>query len=78
MTSEIKAGFVSLPKGCYIQLEKIAAKYILDNIRASYEKAAGLVSRIASFKEDTGMEPTLANFLDHYHLDPRSVYKFAV
>ena len=36
VTREIKDGFVSAPKGCYIQLEKKAAKYILDNIRASY------------------------------------------
>lgn len=77
VTREIKDGFTSVPKGCYIQLEKKAAKYILDNIRASYGNSAGLVSRIASFEDDTGMEPSLSNFLDYYHLDPRSIYKFS-
>ena len=77
VTREIKDGFVSVPKGCYIQLEKKAAKYILDNIRASYGNTAGLVTRIASFREDTGMDLNLSNFLDYYHLDPRSLYKFA-
>lgn len=77
VTREIKDGFVSAPKGCYIQLEKKAAKYILDNIRASYGNTAGLVSRVASFTEDTGLELTLANFLDYYHLDPRAIYKFS-
>ncbi len=77
VTREIKDGFVSAPKGCYIQLEKKAAKYILDNIKASYDKAAGLVTRIASFEEDTGIKLNLASFLDYYHLDPRSIYKFA-
>jgi hypothetical protein len=77
VTREIKDGFVSAPKGCYIQLEKKAAKYILDNIRASYGNTAGLVTRVASFEEDTGMKLSLANFLDYYHLDPRSLYKFA-
>ena len=77
VTREIKDGFVSVPKGCYIQLEKKAARYILDNIRASYGNTAGLVSRVASFADDTGLELTLANFLDYYHLDPRAVYKFA-
>ena len=77
VTREIKDGFVSAPKGCYIQLEKKAAKYILDNIRASYGNTAGLVTRVASFEEDTGMKLSLGNFLDYYHLDPRSVYKFA-
>ena len=74
---EIRDGFVSVPRGCYIQLEKKASKYILDNIRASYGNTAGLVARVASFEEDTGMKLSLAHFLDYYHLDPRSIYKFA-
>lgn len=49
---------------------------ILDNIRASYGNSAGLVSRIASFEEDTGLTLNLENFLDYYHLDVRSLYKF--
>ena len=77
VTREIKDGFVSAPKGCYIQLEKKAAKYILDNIRASYGNTAGLVSRVASFTEDSGLELTLTNFLEYYHLDPRTIYKFS-
>ena len=77
VTREIKDGFVSVPKGCYIQLEKKATKYILDNIRASYGNTAGLVARVASFTEDSGLELSLANFLDYYHLDPRAIYKFS-
>ena len=77
VTREIKDGFISVPKGCYIQLEKMAARYILDNIRASYGNTAGLVSRVASFTEDSGLELTLANFLNYYHLDPRAIYKFS-
>ena len=77
VSREIKAGFVSLPKGCYVQLEKKAAGYILDNIRASYGNSAGLVMRIASFETDTGRELSLASFLAYYHLDPLSMYKFA-
>ena len=77
VAQEIKNGFVSTPKGCYIQLEKKAAKYILDNIQASYGNTAGLVSRAASFTEDSSLQLTLANFLDYYHLDPRALYKFS-
>lgn len=72
---EIRNGFNSAPKGCYIQLEKIAAKYILENIEASYGKRKELIERLASFYEDTGMYPTLADFLSHYRMDPRSLYK---
>lgn len=77
VSREIKDGFVSAPKGCYIQLERKASKYILDNIRASYGNTAGLAARVASFAEDSGRELTLANFLDYYHLDPRAIYKFS-
>ena len=77
VSREIKDGFLSAPKGCYIQLERKAAKYILDNIRASYGNSAGLVTRIASFGEDTGREINLSSFLDYFHLDPRSLYKFS-
>jgi superfamily II DNA or RNA helicase len=71
---EIKDGFISVPRGCYIQLEKKAAKYILDNIRASFGVRSGLVSRIAAFEEDSGLELTLSNFLEYYRLDVRSIY----
>lgn len=72
---EIKDGFTAVPKGCYIQLERKAAKYILDNIRASYGTTAGLVSRIASFEDDTCLSLCLANFLDYYHIEPKTIYK---
>ena len=71
---EIKDGFISVPKGCYIQLEKQAQRYILDNIRASFGARAGLISRIANFTEDTGKSLALENFVEHYHIDVRSIY----
>ena len=71
---EVKDGFISAPKGCYIQLEKKAKEYILDNIRKSFGLKSGILSHIAYFKEDTGLELNLSNFLDHYHLDPRLIY----
>ena len=74
VSRELKEGFVSAPKGCYIQLEKIAAKYVLDNISASYDRTSGLVARATAFTEDTGLPLTLGNFLDYYHLDPRAIY----
>ena len=77
VSREIKDGFISAPKGCYIQLERKAEKYILDNIRSSYGNSAGLIMRIASFEEDSGQPLSLAAFLAYNHLDPRSLYKFS-
>lgn len=72
---ELKKGFVSVPKGCYIHLEKKASEYVLQNIRSSIETKSGIVSKICSFTEDTGKQLTLANFLDRFRLDPRAIYK---
>ena len=77
VSRELRAGFVSVPKGCYIQLERKAAQIVLDNIRASYGNTAGLVSRIAGFTEDSGQALTLRAFLVFFHLDPRSIYRFS-
>ena len=71
---ELKNGFVSAPKGCYIQLEKKAAKAILDNIKSSFGMKSGLISRISTFEEDSGLTLTLANFADYYRLDIRTIY----
>jgi hypothetical protein len=71
---EIKDGFTAVPKGCFIQLERKAKEYILDNIRASFGVRAGLVSRIATFEEDAGKPLSLENFTEYYHLDVRNIY----
>lgn len=71
---ELRHGFVNVPKGCYIQLEKKAAQTILQNIRQSYGFRAALVSKIASFEEDSGQKLTLANFLSYHHMDARAIY----
>lgn len=74
LAQEMKKGFVSVPKGCYIQLEKKAAEIILNNISQAFGKKAGIVARIATFTADTGLALSLDHFIHHYHLDPRSLY----
>ena len=71
---ELEHGFVSVPKGCFIHLEKKAAEAVLVNIRQSFGRKNGLVSRIATFTEDSGLPLTLAHFVSHHHLDLRTVY----
>ena len=44
--NEIKNGFISLPKGCYIQLEEKAAEYILDNIKKSVGNKIAIVGKL--------------------------------
>lgn len=72
--SEIENDFISLPKGCYLQLEKKAKEYILENIGNSIRNKDVIISKIKSFTEDSGLELTLANFLDYYDLDLSAIY----
>jgi hypothetical protein len=71
---EIKHDFPAVPKGCYIKLEKVAQKYILQNISAGFTKRRALLERIESFSSDTGRKLSLSSFADYYHLDLRRIY----
>lgn len=64
----IENGFLTLPKGCYIQLEKEAKEYILRNIKSASNTKANLLSKLRSFKNDTDLELTLENFLKYHNL----------
>lgn len=72
--SEIKNGFISLPKGCYLQLEKKAKEYVLENIKHAVGNKNAIISRMATFTDDSGLELTLANFLEYYRLDISTIY----
>jgi len=69
----VENGFFNLPKGCFIQLEKLAKDYILRNIKSSANTKSNLIAKMKYFTEDTGKSLTLSNFLHHYHL---SLYNF--
>lgn len=73
--SEIRFGFTALPKGCYFRLERQAQEYILENIKRSLGTKSAIISRLASFVEDTGKPLTLSNFLNYYHLDISEIYR---
>lgn len=71
---EIEKGFPLMPRGCYIKLEKQAQHYILDNIKQSLGNKSAIIRKIQAFTEDSGMDLTLANFLNYYNIDVSSVY----
>lgn len=76
LPKEIADGFASVPKGCYIHLEKKAQAHVLDNIKASINGSRrSLLERIRTFGEDSGKPLSLTAFLDYYHLSPKKLYK---
>ncbi|PKM58213.1 MAG: NgoFVII family restriction endonuclease [Firmicutes bacterium HGW-Firmicutes-3] len=60
---------LSLPRGCHIKMEKLAKDYILTNIKNAIINKSSLISRVRTFKTETGLPLTLRKFLDYYHID---------
>lgn len=72
---EIKNGFIFLPRGCSITMEKQAQEYILKNIKEAIFNLKRLRKETRFFTQNTGRELTLDNFLDNFGLDWRTIYK---
>ncbi len=76
LDAELEDGFPRLPAGCVIALERIATKYVLDNIRqATAYNRNRLVRRIKSYTDETDREISLGDFLEYHRLSPDEVYR---
>ena len=71
----VKNGFSALPKGCFIKLEKQAKEYVLRNIKNLKNNKDVLIGKIKYFKNDTGKELTLKNFLEYHNIPIEEFYK---
>ncbi len=74
VTKAIGNGFAFLPKGCYIQLERKATEYILNNIRQSLGRKSGIIARIQDLSRSLAKEIRLSDFLREYKLDIRAIH----
>lgn len=72
---EIKKGFVFLPRGCTITMEKQAQDYILKNIHEAIFNLSRLRKECRMFTQNTGQALTYENFINNFNLDWRIVYK---
>ncbi len=82
MIRQVEEGFPRLPSGCAIQLDRVAAGIILENVRQSLGASfAGLVSELrtmADARRQTGGDPNqirLADFRRDAALDVQDLYK---
>ena len=66
---EIENEFPNMPAGSHIKLEKIAKKYILDNIQSSIFNVRDLRRMMVNFNNNFTNKLNLKNFLDNYGLD---------
>jgi len=75
MKEEIEHEFPNLPKGCFIQLEKVAKEYILKNLNFTVATKNNLLRLLREYKLHTNRPLTLANFLTFNHLEIGQLYK---
>lgn len=61
---EIEGGFPHVPKGCAIQLEKVAQERILDNIRKQLSRYDFYKELVLELRDTLGKVPTAAEFFE--------------
>jgi superfamily II DNA or RNA helicase/HKD family nuclease len=79
---QIEEGFPRLPSGCAIQLDRVAAKIVLENVKASIgSNFASLVAELRAMweaRKHAGLDPaaiSLADFLHDASLEIDELYK---
>lgn len=71
---EIEGGFPHVPKGCAIQLEKVAQERILDNIRKQLSRYDFYKELVLELRETLGKVPTAAEFFEASKVEPHVFY----
>jgi hypothetical protein len=68
---EIEQGFSTLPAGCHIELDRVARRHVLDNVRRSlHHRWQELASQLRS-----STEQSLAGFLAYSGLEPPDLFR---
>ena len=75
LRKQFEDGISNLPRGCYIEFEKKAKEYILENLKQTNNDKNTLIANIRTFEADTGKALTLSNFLDEYNLTLYDFYR---
>lgn len=70
----VEHGFLHLPKGSVIQMEKQAKEYVLRNVKALRHHKQYLISKLKTFTIESNQELTLRNFLKFHHLSLAKFY----
>lgn len=71
----INEGFTSLPRGCYIQLEKLAKEYVLNNLKQTNVDKKSLIEQVRYFEADTSLPLTLDYFLNYHGISLIEFYR---
>ncbi len=75
LKEEIESGFITLPKGCHLHMEKQAKEYILRNINSFINNKTTITNKIKTFELESGKKLSLANFIEFYNITLKEIYK---
>ena len=75
LKEEIESGFITLPKGCHLHMEKQAKEYILRNINSFINNKTTITNKIKTFEIESGKKLSLANFIEFYNITLKEIYK---
>lgn len=74
VSQEIEDGFVHVPKGCSILLEKVAQKTILNHIASAVNSKKQIIRKLNDWKNSSDSNDYL-DFYQHWHVKPLEVYR---
>ncbi len=69
MRQEIVDDFPNMPAGCHIKMERVAKKYILENIQSATFNVRDLRRMMINYSNNFSNELNLHDFLEDYQLD---------
>ena len=78
LKEEIESGFITLPKGCHLHIEKQAKEYILRNINSFINNKTTITNKIKTFEIESGKKLNLINFInfiEFYNITLKEIYK---
>jgi len=74
VVQQIRENAFTLPRGCFITLEKVAQQKVLEHIERALTKWKGLVQKVGRFEAESGKTLDVRNFLEYLDLEPREIY----
>ncbi len=74
LAQQIEKNTFSLPRGCFISLEKVAQETVLSHIDQSLKKRDVLIQKIARFTQESEKPLGIKEFLSYYDLSPQDIY----
>ncbi len=77
LREEFEHDFPSIPRNCFIQLERYAKAYVLRNLESGKIRTSKLRQMVAAYRADVAHPLTVGNFLRFYDLDALELYHYS-